>query len=179
MDFKVEGTGCVLIGKIVGVHALKGEVKVLPYGEIHWIAGERLYPVPEGTRPHSDARSIKVRALRPHKGVELVTFEGVSTVEEATPLVGLELYIDTDRLPELQEGEYYHQDLLEMEVFTEDGTSLGSIKEVMTTGANDVYHVIGPAGETLIPALKEVVISVDVANNKMVVKPQVYEPEES
>ena len=177
MPSTVQSSDVVLIGKVVGVHALKGEVRVFPYGEIDWIEGESLYSVPEGTKPSLDTDSIKVTTLRPHKGVELLTFEGINTVDKAKALVGLELYIDAERLPELEAGEYYHQDLLDMEVFTEDAISLGHIKEVITTGANDVYQVKGPAGETLVPALKEVIISVDIENNKMVVRPQVYEPE--
>jgi 16S rRNA processing protein RimM len=168
----------VLIGKVVGVHALKGEVKVFPYGEIDWIEGESLYPVPEGTRPALDSSSLKVSSIRPHKGVVLVIFEAIDAVEEALPLVGLELYIDADRLPELKPGEYYHQDLLDMEVLTEAGQSIGRIIEVITTGANDVYQVTGPDGEMLLPALKEVIINVDVDKKKMVVKLLDYEPDD-
>lgn len=178
MSSQVEASKSVLIGKVVGVHALKGEVRVFPYGEIDWIEGESLHPAPEGSRPDLEAASLKVRALRAHKGVVLVTFEGIGKVEEAESLVGLDLYVASERLPELEPGEYYHQDLLDMEVFTEDGRILGRITEVITTGANDVYQVKGPAGEVLIPALKEVIKSVDVANKKMVVRPQDYEPED-
>jgi 16S rRNA processing protein RimM len=178
MVSQVKTSGSVLIGKIVGVHALKGEVRVFPYGDINWIEGESLYPVLEGTKPPAEAASIKVKAHRPNKGVELVTFEGIASIEEAERLVGMELYIDSDRLPELEPGEYYQQDLLGMEVLTETGESLGRIKGVIVTGANDVYQVTGPGGEALIPALKEVVISVDIENKKMVVRPQDYEPDD-
>lgn len=168
----------VLIGKITGVHALKGEVKVLPYGEIDWIEGEKLYPAPKGESPPSSGAFLKVSSSRPHKGGLLVTFEGINSIDEAEPLVNLYLYADKGRLPELEDGEYYHSDLLDMEVFTETGLSLGRITEVITTGANDVYQVTGPEGETLLPAIKEVIINVDLANKKMVVKPQDYEPED-
>ena len=178
MASTVQSSDVVLIGKIVGVHALKGEVRVLPYGDIDWIEGESLYPSPEGVKPSLDSQSLKVRAHRPHKGVELISFEGILGIEEAERLVGMELYVDSARLPELEPGEYYQQDLLGMEVLTEAGESLGRIKEVIVTGANDVYQVRGPGGEALIPALKEVVISVDIENNTMVVRPQDYEPDD-
>ena len=179
MSSTVQSSDVVLIGKIVGLHALKGEVRVLPYGDIDWIEGETLYPSPEGTRPSTDSQTLTVSALRPHKGVELLSFKGILRIEEAEPLVGMELYIDPDRLPDLKPGEYYHQDLLGMEVFTETGESLGRIKEVMTTGGTDVYQVTGPGGETLLPAIKEVILSVDIENNKMVVRPQDYEPDDT
>lgn len=180
----------VLIGKITGVHALKGEVKVAPYGEIDWIKGEVLYPAPDGESPGGespapsdgpapDAAFLKVKSARPHKGGLLVTFEGISSIDDAEPLVNLDLYVDKARLPALEEGEYYHQDLIGMEVFTEAGLSLGRITEIITTGANDIYEVTGPEGETLLPAIKEVILSIDVKNKKMVVKPQDYEPEDS
>ena len=179
----VKESNRVLIGKIVGVHALKGEVKVAPFGDIDWIEGEVLYTAPDGESPEGESLPskgafLKVKSTRPHKGGLLVTFEGINSIDAAEPLVNLDLYADKDRLPALEEGEYYHSDLLNMEVFTEDGESLGCIKEVITTGANDVYQVLGPEGETLLPAIKEVIISVDVANRKMVVKPQDYEPED-
>lgn len=175
---KVNGGGTALIGKVVGVHALKGEVRVLPYGEIDWIEGESLYLVACGTKPAPDAATVKVSALRPHKGVMLVTLEGVTSIDDAEALVGLDIHIDFERLPELLPGEYYHQDLFGMEVFTRDGESLGKITGVITTGANDVYQVKGAGGETLLPAIKEVILSVDIDNRKMVVKPVSYELED-
>lgn len=179
MPVSLKAMKSVLIGKVVGVHALKGELRVLGYGDIDWIEGESLYTAREGKRPQSDGGTFKVASIRPHKGVSLVFFEGVSSIEEAKTLVGLCLYVDSDRLPILEPGEYYYQDLLDMEVFSESGQSIGKIAEVITTGANDVYQVLGPEGETLIPALKEVVLSVDIEKKKMVVKPVTYEPEDS
>jgi 16S rRNA processing protein RimM len=177
MDSTEQSSNKVLIAKIVGLHALKGEVRVLPYGDIDWINGESLYPVTEGTKPTLEPKSMKVSSIRPHKGVVLVTFKGISTIEEAESLVGLELYVEEEKLPELKPGEYYHQDLIGMEVLSVSGDSLGELTDVITTKANDVYQVTGPKGEWLLPALKEVIVSVEVENKKMVVKPEGYEPE--
>jgi 16S rRNA processing protein RimM len=177
----VKESNSVLIGKITGVHALKGEVKVAPYGEIDWIVGEVLYTAPDGESPaQSDGNgtTLKVSSARPHKRGLLVVFEGINSIEDAEPLVNLDLFVDKTRLPALEEGEYYQQDLIGMEVFTEAGLSLGKITEIITTGANDIYQVTSSKGETLLPAIKEVILTIDVMKKKMVVRPQDYEPDE-
>ncbi len=179
----------VLIGKITGAHALKGEVKVVLYGDVELLAGERLYPAPDGESPGGESPEgegpsdggggafLEVFSARSHKGGLLVVFNGINSIEEAEPLVNLDLYIDKASLPELEPGEYFHHDLIGMEVFTEDGEGLGRVTEIISTGANDVYQVTGPSGETLLPAIKEVIINVDVVNKKMAVRPLEYEPD--
>ena len=75
-----------------------------------------------------------------------------------------------DALP-LEEGEYYIRDLYDMNVVTDDGENLGIIKDILFTGANDVYVVKPEKGkDILIPAIKECILDVDVENKKMTVK---------
>lgn len=69
----------------------------------------------------------------------------------------------------LGEDEYYIGDLIGMEVFLEDGSSFGTLKDVMETGANDVYVIRTPEREVLVPAIKDCIKEVDVENNKMVI----------
>ena len=69
----------------------------------------------------------------------------------------------------LGENEYYIADLIGMEVFLEDGSLFGRIKDVMETGANDVYIVQTQEKEVLIPAIKDCILQVDVESNKMVI----------
>ena len=70
----------------------------------------------------------------------------------------------------LEEGEYYHFQLTGLRVETEDGQWLGQLAEVLSTGANDVYVVRGPRGELLLPAVDEVVLELDLASKRMVVR---------
>jgi 16S rRNA processing protein RimM len=78
------------------------------------------------------------------------------------------LKIDEDQMVELEEGEFYIHDLIGIDVFTSDGTSLGKITEVLQGVANDTY--VTPAG--MIPALRQFVLEVDLAGRKMVVAPE-------
>ncbi|MEE9542276.1 MAG: ribosome maturation factor RimM [Thermodesulfobacteriota bacterium] len=162
----------ILIGKIVGVHAIKGELKLLTYGEIDWLVGESVFLTKKGEKPASQVAPCKILSMRPHKGkgVWLATLEGISTIDEAEPLKGMDLYVDKALLPEPAPNEYYLKDILGISVFTEDGKELGRLTEIISTGANDVYQVEGPEGELLLPALSEVILSVDLAEAKMIVR---------
>jgi 16S rRNA processing protein RimM len=77
------------------------------------------------------------------------------------PLVGKEVFIKREVLPDLEEGEYYWMDLLGMSVETQEGKKIGRVKEIFSTGANDVYVVEGKRGEILLPATGEVIQTVD------------------
>jgi 16S rRNA processing protein RimM len=91
----------------------------------------------------------------------ILQLEGIERIEDVLPLVGKEILIRKDFLPDLEEGEYYWMDLLGMVVETEDGRKIGTVKEIFATGANDVYVVEGKRGEIFLPATGEVIKSVD------------------
>jgi 16S rRNA processing protein RimM len=91
----------------------------------------------------------------------LLQLKGIERIEDVLPLVGKEILIRKDLLPDLEEGEYYWMDLLGMVVETEDGRKIGTVKEIFATGANDVYVVEGKRGEIFLPATGEVIKSVD------------------
>lgn len=163
----------ILIGKFVGLHATRGELKLLSYGEVDWLLGESVFPVPKGTLPAEGAAPYTIVSMRAHKGkgVVLTTLKGIASIDQARALVGMDVYVDKELLPEPPQGEYYLRDLIGIKVFTEEGVELGRITDIITTGANDVYQVEGPVGELLLPALKEVILSVSVAEKKMIVRP--------
>ncbi|MCZ7627436.1 MAG: ribosome maturation factor RimM [Candidatus Methylomirabilis sp.] len=100
----------------------------------------------------------------------IVQLRGVQTVEHAEQLVGRELLIPRSAAPTLPEGSYYHADLIDLRVVTEEGRELGQIAEILETGANDVYVVRGEGSEWLLPATREVVRRVDLAQGMMVVR---------
>jgi 16S rRNA processing protein RimM len=98
-------------------------------------------------------------------------FENITTPEEAGRYRNQVLSILTSEAHALQEGEYYFHDLLGLRVINETGKSLGTLTEIMETGANDVYIVTDPAGtELLIPAIPDVVLDVDLNAKKMMVR---------
>ena len=100
----------------------------------------------------------------------LLWLEGIVTRRQAAPLTGQHLAAIPDSEAFLEEGEYFHYQLIGMRVRTEEGEDLGEIREILETGSNDVYIVRGDGGEVLIPATAQVVRQVDLAANAMVVR---------
>ena len=84
-------------------------------------------------------------------------------------LIGKEVFVKKEVLPNLEEGEYYWMDLLGMSVETQEGKKIGRVKEIFATGANDVYVVEGKRGEIFLPATEEVILSVDREKGVMTV----------
>ncbi len=152
------------IGYIHGTHGIKGELTLRCYGEVELREGQKLF-----FKDKSGAKTLTVRHVRPHKGDFLVFFDEVTGRDAATLLKATPLFMDKDELPELEEDEYYHFDLLGMDVVTDTGVSLGSITEIIETGAANVYQVEGEVGETLLPAIPDVVLDIDTEARRMTV----------
>ena len=116
------------------------------------------------------ARSLTVSGARPHRQRLLVRFEEVADRDAAESLQGSYMFVPAASAPELPDGEFWAHDLIGCEVVTEAGRSLGLVREVIHTPANDVWAAEGDDGEVLIPALKEVVASVDLTARRVVVR---------
>lgn len=163
------GREMVAIGKIVRVHGVHGDVKVRSYSDVPRRFEELKQVMVLG--PAGEPRMLTVRASRSMAEGYLIAFEGVETPEAAEPLVGSLLQIPQERLAPLADGQYYECDLLGMDVWTEEGTSLGVLVEVLSTRSNAVFVVRGPQDvEHLIPGTKEVVRMVDVPGRRMIVR---------
>jgi 16S rRNA processing protein RimM len=159
----------VLVGKIIGTHALRGELRVYGHAESASVfdPGKRMLAIlPDGTR-----RGVTIRSTRIHKQLRLVCLEGVDHIDAAETLLGAELFIDRAELPPLESGTYYWHDLIGMAVETLDGEFLGNVDGIIPTGSNDVYVVVdrreGCRREILIPAIVSVVRDIDPAKNTM------------
>lgn len=157
-----------LIGKIRRPHGVDGEMVVDSFSDF-----------PERFKPGNtvlvgeDHQPWKIHTRRSTSTGMLITFPGIVTPEQAGEFRNKMVYVDRSTLPALPEGEYYHFQLIGLHVYSEDGKMVGILKEVITTGANDVYVVVDEEGkETLFPALESVIISVDISEKKMVVRPQ-------
>jgi 16S rRNA processing protein RimM len=155
----------VAVGRITRAHGLKGEVAVLPLSSVEsrFEEGSSLF-AGEGGRP------LTVASSRPHRGRMLVFFEGVDDRGKAEGLQGQYLFVPASWAPPLPEGEYWAFELVGCHVVTEGGRSLGTVREVIHTQANDVWVAQGEGAETLIPALKDVVASVDLEARRIVVR---------
>ena len=159
----------VAIGKVVRVHGLRGDVKVQSLSDVP----QRLETLTSvvAVDPAGARREMEVRASRRMANDYLMAFEGIETPEAAASLVGSLLQIPEERLAPLPAGRYYQHDLLGMVVRTEDGASVGTLADILPTGANAVFVVRGEAGqEHLIPATNEVVRTVDVPGRLMIIR---------
>ncbi|HHW56526.1 MAG TPA: 16S rRNA processing protein RimM [Clostridia bacterium] len=155
------------VGKVTSAHGIKGEVKVYPLTNVPerfydleyvWIFDEE-----QGPRKY-DIEYVKIIS----RGV-CVKLEGIDTRDEAEKLKGTFLKVDAQNALKLEEGEYFISDIIGMKVYKEDGVFLGTLVEVLQTGANDVYVIKTEERDMLIPAIKDVVKKVDVDNKVMVV----------
>lgn len=135
-------------GKIVSTHGLHGEVKILPWAD----SPDFLL---EFDRVFLEKKEYAVEDARVQKTCVLMKLEGVDTVEDAARLRDQVVFIARDDIA-LEDGAIFIQDLLGLPVLT-DGAEIGTLKEVISTGANDVFYVKGEH-EYMIPAVPEFVL---------------------
>jgi 16S rRNA processing protein RimM len=113
---------------------------------------------------------LTVLESRPHGRNWWVRFKGMTDREEAQILAGTLLSVEASRLPALPEGTYYSYQLMGLRVVDGSGDELGSLEEILETGARDVYVVRGKRGEILLPSIPEVIREVDLESGTMTVE---------
>lgn len=153
------------IGKIVAVQGLKGEVRVEPWCDSPEFMCEfdMLY-LDKGKTP------AEIEKSRPHKNIVVMKLAGVDTPEAAAAMRGKILYMDRNDV-ELEPGTYFVQDLMGLEVVdADDGTVYGTLSQVTSTGANDVYHIKNGDKEYLIPAIPDVIEKTDIEGGKLIIR---------
>ncbi len=158
------------VGKIVNTHGVRGDVKVLlrtDFPEARFRKGNRLLLAhPETNR----TVAMEVEAARPHKNTYIVKFNELNSINDAEMYKNWLLQVDDSQRVDLEEGEYYFDEIIGCSVFTVDGEELGVIGEILTPGANDVWVVDRKAGKPLLlPVIDDVLAEVDVANKRVTV----------
>ena len=156
----------LLCGKIVNTHGVHGEVKLFIYadGPEFFEEQKRLYT--------KNGEILNILSMRPHKGSLIVKFLEIDTMEKAESIKNCELYLDREDAPPLPGGRYYIVDIIGLRVVTDDGRVLGKITDVITTGSNDVYTVLGEdKKEYLIPVIDEVVLKFDMEKGEVLIHP--------
>lgn len=155
----------VAVGRITRAHGVRGEVAVLVLSEVpgRFADGAVVYL--------EDGRSLTVDATRRHGDRLLVRFREVRDRTEAETLLGASLVVPESSSPPLPDGSWWDHQIEGCEVLTEEGQALGAVREVIHTAANDVWAAVANDGtETLIPVLTDVLVSVDVARKRIVVR---------
>ncbi|HEX5948178.1 MAG TPA: ribosome maturation factor RimM [Actinomycetota bacterium] len=150
------------MGRIAKSHGVGGEVSVRPLSEV----ASRFEP--GSVLRLEDDRTLTVERSRPHRDHVLVKFEEVGDRNEADALRGSVLLVNADQAPRIEEADRFwiHQ-VVGLEVVTEAGRSLGLIREVEGNPANDLWVTEGGA---LIPAVREVVVGVDLAAGRVTIR---------
>ncbi len=161
----------LLLGQVLRPHGVNGELKIRVLTDYPERIGE-LEAVFLGQDTDDDAaESYPVQHIRPQNEYGLLKLEGVDSREEADMLRQLYVMVALEDAVPLEEGEFYVYQLIGLNVKTEDGENLGTLSEVLETGANHVYIVDSPQyGEVLIPALETTILKTDIKTGVLVVK---------
>ncbi len=156
----------VLIGKILKAQGIRGEVKVATYlNEPKEFLGLKYV--------YLNGQKISVVAARVSGSAAYLKFATIADRNQAEQLRDMELYADREQLP-LQDGEFLIDDLIGMEVFSEDGENIGKLVEILQNGRTDVFRLQSEHGYVMFPFLKKLLVQVDFASEKIIVKKEVF-----
>ena len=160
--------GSLLIAKIVGTHGLKGTFRVYSYAESLSVFKPDSLILIKNTRGYEKIHVVNW--AKPHnKQIILLSLKGITTISQAEPLIGSELFISKADLPQLEDGTYYWFDIIGLSVFTIDDEYIGCVESIILTGGNDVFVVKNGDKEILIPGIESVVLSIDFNKKIMTV----------
>ncbi|MET3942859.1 16S rRNA processing protein RimM [Paenibacillus sp. PvP094] len=155
------------VGKVVNTHGIRGELKIMPltdFPEVRFAKNAELYLF----TPDNHPVLVHVESARLHKNMYIVRLKEYGNINEVEKFKGGIAKVSKENLAELEENEYYFHQIVGCTVVTEEGENLGTISEILTPGANDVWVVKTAAGkEILLPVIDDVVLDVDV-NEKLV-----------
>lgn len=155
------------VGAVTSTHGLAGEVKVFPttddvnrfkkLKQVLLDTGKELLP-------------LEIERVKFFKQMVILKFKGYDRIEDIMGFKGKSLYVTRENAVRLKKNEYFIADLVGMQVYTEDGALLGTLTEVLATGANDVYTVrMADGKDVLIPAIRQCILDVDVEKEQMTV----------
>lgn len=152
------------IGKIVGVHGLKGFMKVQYWcDDSDFFCSFKKFYLNENT-------VLDVESSKPHGNIILLKAKGISTIEEAESMRGKTLLIKREDAI-LEEGRHFIEEIIGCSVYdSENGELLGKLTDVTDNPANDIWHIEKEGREYLFPAIDEFIVSVDVETEKIVIK---------
>ncbi len=153
------------VGIITSTHGVRGEVKVYPTTDDPR-RFRRLKEVVLDTG--KEKMNLEIEGVKFFKQFVILKFKGLDNINDIEKYRQKSLYVTRKNAVRLQRDEYFIADLIGLKVQDEDGKELGTVKDVIETGANDVYEVEMAAGKSLLlPAIKQCILNVDVENGTM------------
>ena len=154
------------VGVITTTHGVRGEVKVYPTTDADRFLDLEYVLLDTGR----EKRKLEIENVKYFKNLVILKFRGIDNINDIEMYKKRELWIPREEAQELEEDEYYIADLLGLHVILDDGTEFGTLKNVMETGANDVYIIDTNAhGEVLVPAIRECIQDIDLEKNTMTI----------
>jgi 16S rRNA processing protein RimM len=159
-------TSVICVARIGAAHGVRGAVKLWTFTE------DPLAVRDYGPLLTKDgARQFEVAQIREARDHLVATFKGVATREDAERLNGIELYIAREKLPETDDDEYYHADLIGLAAVNTADEPLGRVAAIHNFGAGDIIEIAPPQGPTLLlPFTNAVVPTVDLAGGRVVIE---------
>ena len=154
----------ITIGKILAPWGIKGKLKV----EIVTDFPQRFT---RSAKVYINRQPMAIDSAEWHKGKVILKLNAIDSIDTAQKLNGQPIEIHRSQLKSLPEGQYYHFQLVGLEVWTTQGEPLGTVTEILTAKSNDNYVVRGTLGEILIPAIEDVVKSIDLDEGRIVIEP--------
>lgn len=153
------------VGIISSTHGVKGEVKVFPTtDDVNRFKKLKEVILDTGR----EKQKLKIEGVKFFKQFAILKFEGYDNINDIEKYKGKSLFVTRDNAVKLKKDEYFIADLIGMQVVNEDGSFQGTLKDVIETGANDVYVVLSKEEkEVLIPAIKDCILSVDLESGIM------------
>ena len=153
------------VGAITQTHGIRGEVKVFPMtDDISRFKNMKDLILDTG----KEQIKLEVTSARAQKNLVILKFKGYDDINQVEKYKGCGLYVTRENRVKCEKDEYFIADLMDVKVVDEADRIMGTIADVLTTGANDVYVVKDETGkEILLPAIKECILNVDLKNNVM------------
>ena len=156
------------VGVITTTHGVRGEVKVYPTTDAERFPDLEYVFLDTGR----EKKQLYIQNVKFFKNLVILKFKNIDNINDIEKYKGKELWIPREEAQDLEEDEYYIADLIGMKVVTEDGTSVGILKDVMETGANDVYEITDDNGKKyLAPVIDEVITETNVDDGYVLIRP--------
>lgn len=155
------------VGVITSPHGVKGEVNVFPTtDDMHRFDSLKKIYIDLG----KEQKLCEIEDVKYFKNMVILKFSGIDDRNQVEGLRTKDLYIDREDAVALEEGEFFICDIIGFDVVTDEGNHLGTLKDVLTTAANDVYVVdMGEGKEALIPSIKQCILDTSLENRKITV----------
>lgn len=153
------------VGVITSTHGVRGEVKVFPTTD-DMMRFKKLKEVVLDTG--KEMKTLEIQGVKFFKNMVILKFKGIDNINDVEQYKTKSLYVTRKNAVKLKKDEYFIADLIGLSVYSDDESIKGQLKDVMETGANDVYVIeLEDGRELLLPAIKECVLSVDMEAGMM------------